>query len=130
MSETINPALTVYYDGACPLCAAEIAHYRKQKGAERLCFRDVAEEAAGPPAPDLTQAQAMARFHARDSDGLLLSGAAAFAAVWGLLPRWRWAARLAALPGALAVLEAGYRLFLPVRPALAALVQGFRRKRA
>jgi predicted DCC family thiol-disulfide oxidoreductase YuxK len=58
----------------------------------------------------------MERFHVRARNGELLSGAAAFIEVWARLPRWRWAARAAALPGAIATLELGYRLFLPVRP--------------
>ena len=38
--------------------------------------------------------------------------------VWGRWPGGRGAARLARLPGMLAVLEAGYRMFLPLRPGL------------
>ena len=58
----------------------------------------------------------MERFHVRASDGRVLSGAAAFVEVWTRLPKWRWAARAAALPGVLTTLEFGYRMFLPVRP--------------
>ena len=58
----------------------------------------------------------MKRFHVRASDGRVLTGAAAFVEVWARLPRWRWVARAASLPGALIALEWGYRLFLPVRP--------------
>ena len=72
-------------------------------------------------AVDLTKQQAMKRFHVRANNGLLLSGAAAFVAVWSTLPRWRLAARLAALPGILRILEVAYRLFLPVRPAVSGL---------
>ena len=46
---------------------------------------------------------------------------AAFVEVWSRLPGWRWAARAATLPGALAVLEWGYRMFLPVRPFISRL---------
>ena len=113
-------SLTVYFDGGCPLCQAEINHYRKQEGAGEICFLDVSisEEKL---AKDLTKEQAMKRFHVRGNDGSLLSGAAAFVAVWSTLPRWKWAARLAALPGRLMILEIACRLFLPVRPILSSL---------
>lgn len=113
-------SLTVYFDGACPLCQAEINHYRKQEGACTIYFMDVSrsEETI---ATDLTKQQAMMRFHVRGDDGLLLSGAEAFVAVWSTLPRWRLAARLGALPRILKILEVAYRLFLPVRPAASKL---------
>ena len=65
----------------------------------------------------------MRRFHVRASDGRLLSGAAAFVEVWTRLPRWRWAARAASLPGALIALECGYGIFLPVRPLISRLLK-------
>ncbi len=112
---TETPPATLYFDGACPLCRAEIGYYRRQDQAGALCFVDVSNPDAATP-EGVTQAGAMARFHVRAGDGRVLSGAAAFVAVWALLPGWRWAARAAAVPGAVTVLELGYRLFLPVRP--------------
>jgi predicted DCC family thiol-disulfide oxidoreductase YuxK len=108
---------TIYYDGACPLCSLEIDHYRKQTGAEALQFVDVSGAAAAT-GDDLSKADALKRFHIRTSDGALVSGAAAFIEVWRQLPRWAWAARVAALPGVLPVLEVMYRGFLLVRPSI------------
>jgi predicted DCC family thiol-disulfide oxidoreductase YuxK len=108
----------VYFDGSCPLCRAEIGHYRRHDESGALRFVDVSRAGAALP-PGLGRQQAMARFHVLAGDGRLLSGAEAFAAVWRRLPRWRWVARAAALPGAMAALELGYRLVLPVRPAIA-----------
>ena len=115
--------LTVYFDGACPLCRAEIDHYRAQDGADRICFQDLTAvdsdpEGTGRLAPGLTTEQALARFHVRLSDGKLVSGAAAFVTIWRQLPRWQWAARIASLPGITLLLELAYRLFLPIRPVL------------
>lgn len=106
---------TVFFDGSCPLCRAEIGYYHRQDQAGALCFVDVSDPGAVTP-EGITQRRAMDRFHVRASDGSVLSGAAAFVEVWTRLPKWRWAARAASLPGGLAALELGYRMFLPVRP--------------
>lgn len=118
-----RPELTVYYDGACPLCRAEIDHYRRCRGAEAVAFVDVSARGA-PTAlgPDLTCEAALARFHVREVDGRLLSGAEAFARLWRVLPGWRWLGRLVATPLVLSLAEAAYRAFLPLRPRLARLV--------
>jgi predicted DCC family thiol-disulfide oxidoreductase YuxK len=117
-----KPAATVYYDGSCPICNAEIGHYRKRKGSEALCFLDISDPSA-EPGPDLNRDEAMARFHVRKADGTLVSGAAAFVILWRNLPAWRWAARLSAVPGVRFALEQAYRLSLFVRPALSRAVR-------
>lgn len=113
--------LTVYFDGACPLCSIEIAHYKRQTGAEALRFVDVSDPTSDP-GPDLPREAAMKRFHVRKPDGELTSGARGFTLIWRALPRWRWAARLAALPGVTPSLELAYRTFLPIRPYLSRLI--------
>ena len=113
--ESQLPKSTVYFDGSCSLCRAEIGYYRCKDQYSALCFVDISETGGIPP-DGITQESAMKRFHVRASDGRVLSGAAAFVEVWTRLPRWRWAARAASLPGALIALEWGYRIFLPVRP--------------
>ena len=115
--ESQLPKSTVYFDGSCPLCRAEIGYYQRKDQYSALCFVDISEPGGIPP-EGITQERAMKRFHVRASDGRVLSGAAAFVEVWTRLPRWRWAARLAGLPGVTPLLEVSYRLFLPIRPYL------------
>jgi predicted DCC family thiol-disulfide oxidoreductase YuxK len=112
------PALTVWYDGACPLCIREIALMRRLDRRNAIAFVDVAPENA--PCP-IDRQLLLARFHAREADGSVLDGAAAFAAMWRTIPLLR-PLGLAARNGiVLRVLERLYRLFLKVRPRLQAL---------
>ncbi|WP_438991797.1 thiol-disulfide oxidoreductase DCC family protein [Lentibacter sp.] len=115
------PELTVYYDGNCPLCSLEIDHYKRQSGAEALCFVD-ASSLTADLGGDLGRDTALSRFHVRNAKGELLSGARGFVAIWSVLPRWRWAAGFARWPAVTPLLELAYRGFLPLRPWLARIL--------
>ena len=114
------PALTVLYDGACPLCRREISVYRDLKSLDpdaAVCYKDISD-AAVPLPPGTTRMQLLARFHVQRQDGELLSGAQAFLALWTALPGWRWLALVGRIPGAVWLMERIYVLFLRWRPAL------------
>ena len=113
-------ALTVLYDGACPLCRREIAVYRDLQPLQPglpVCFADISNTAEPLPS-GTTREQLLARFHVQGRDGQLLSGAQAFLALWAALPGWRWLALAGRLPGAGWMMEGMYRLFLRWRPML------------
>lgn len=113
----------VFYDGACPLCRAEIELYRRS-GAD-VQFTDVSGEGA-PPA-EINREMALKRFHMRRGDGQLVSGAAAFAQLWKATPGWRWLGHLAALPPFVWIGEGLYRGFLVMRPLLQGVARGLMR---
>lgn len=106
--------LLVWYDGACPLCRREIALMRRLDHRGAIDFVDVAQPMVACP---LDRATLLARFHARE-DGTVLSGAAAFAAMWRAIPLLRPLGLAARSPAVLWLLERGYRAFLRRRPAL------------
>ena len=64
----------------------------------------------------------LARFHARE-DGRMLSGAAAFAAMWRAIPMLRPLGLVARNRLMLAILERAYVRFLKLRPGLQRLVR-------
>jgi predicted DCC family thiol-disulfide oxidoreductase YuxK len=148
--------VTVWYDGACPLCLAEIGLVRRLDRAGAIAFVDAraisdhvdtgwSEEIAtkqdarapirvhrsglGSSAADaapncpLSREALLARFHAQERDGPLVSGAAAFAAMWRAIPilaPFGHAARFGPIGW---VFERLYRVFLRFRPRLQALAR-------
>lgn len=97
----------------------EIALMRRLDGAKRIAFVDVNEGSSSCP---IDRADLLARFHAQEPGRPLVSGAAAFAAMWRAIPLLAPAGHLARLPPVLWVLERCYRAFLRVRPRLQAWI--------
>ncbi|WP_233253672.1 thiol-disulfide oxidoreductase DCC family protein [Limnohabitans sp. 2KL-1] len=106
--------LTVMFDGSCPLCQREIGLYRSLTPLQPVVWVDVSQAELTAP----VRAQLMARFHVQQSNGQMLSGAAAFVALWLHMPGWRWLGRLGRLPGMTPLMEWVYRAFLTIRPGL------------
>ncbi len=104
----------VWFDGDCPLCRREIALMRRLDRRGAIRFQDVAQRDGVCP---IDRAELLARFHARE-DGRMLSGAAAFAAMWRAIPVLRPLGILARNRRVLALLERLYLAFLKMRPAL------------
>ncbi|MXO71991.1 thiol-disulfide oxidoreductase DCC family protein [Alteraurantiacibacter buctensis] len=107
--------VTVWHDSQCPLCRREIALLRRLDRRGSISFVDL-HGAEGQSCP-VSRQEALARFHALE-DGRLLSGAAAFAAMWRAIPLLRPLGLLARNRRVLALLEAMYLRFLTVRPRL------------
>ncbi len=113
---------SVYFDGSCPLCRREIAYYQRLRSRCTIDWIDVSRPVDCGDA--LSCEQALRRFHVRDTEGTLLSGAAGFAALWRQLHGWRWLGHVVAVPPLLWMAEGAYRLFLPLRPRLQRWVAG------
>lgn len=119
-NNTSSRAVTVWYDGACPLCLREIALMRRLDRRGAIAFVDVSTPDSVCP---IDRRDLLARFHAREN-GVMLSGAAAFAAMWRAIPALKplgWAARNRVVLGALEWL---YLRFLVLRPRLQKMVAG------
>lgn len=115
----MTPALTIWYDGGCPLCLREIALMRRLDKNARIAFVDLTGQAACP----MDRTLMLARFHATLPDGTILSGAAAFAAMWREIPVLRPLGLLARNRSVLWLLERAYLVFLKIRPALQRLAR-------
>lgn len=101
-----DPPVRVWFVGGCPPC---------RRGA--IAFVDVSEAVAGCP---VERAELLRRLHAQEAGRSVVSGAAAFAAVWRAVPLLRPFGLMAQCPPDLSLLEAACTAFLRVRPALQA----------
>jgi predicted DCC family thiol-disulfide oxidoreductase YuxK len=98
----------VLYNDACPICRAEIRHYRTRAEAAQapLVFDDL--NVADLGGWRMTADQARRRMHARLPDGTIVSGVEAFALIWERLPGYGWLARIVRLPGLRGLADLAY----------------------
>jgi predicted DCC family thiol-disulfide oxidoreductase YuxK len=117
--------LIVWFDGGCALCRQEIDLMRRLDRGRRISFLDVSDETTVCP---LDRKALLARFHAQE-DGRVLSGAAAFAAMWRAIPVLRPLGLAAKSSWFLAGLEKLYRVFLCIRPRLQSWARALENRR-
>ena len=143
--------LTVWYDGACPLCIREISLFARLDKAKHIAFVDLttlvslslarsssiahidtdtdvaAGASAGAAVCPMDTKLMLERFHATiHVTGQTVSGAAAFAAMWSVIPYIRpIGIFVSANPRVLNVLEKLYVLFLKVRPSMQTLARRY-----
>lgn len=113
------PRVTVWYDSECPLCIREIAFMRRLDRRGAIDFVDANRSGACP----VDRRELLARFHAQEEGQPLVSGAAAFAAMWRSIPALRPLGRIARWRPVLWGLETAYRGFLYFRPTLQRLTR-------
>jgi len=105
------PRPTVFYDGGCPLCSREIAHYRRLDHNANLRWVDITRDREALGAYGLDLETAMQRFHVLDARGHWKAGAWGFDEMWAHLPRYRWLSKFLRLTRALPLLDRLYALF-------------------
>lgn len=105
------PRPAVFFDGGCPLCMQEIAHYRRLDREEQIQWVDITRRPDQLAAHGLSLYTAMARFHVLDSRGIWQTGAWGFNEMWSHLPYYRWLARLLTALRLIPLLDKAYTGF-------------------
>jgi predicted DCC family thiol-disulfide oxidoreductase YuxK len=107
----VKPLLTLYYDGLCPICVAEMTRLRRWNTAGRLAFVDISMPGFDPASLRVDMAALDREMHAvQRSSGRLLVGIDAILASYTLVERGWMVAPLRVKmlrPG----LAAAYRVF-------------------
>jgi predicted DCC family thiol-disulfide oxidoreductase YuxK len=94
------PGLSVLFNGSCPVCRREIAHYQRlaAQGGASIAWCDISRDDAALHRAGADAETARRRLHVIDEQGRVLAGVPAFAAIWVRLPRYRWLAGLVRQP--------------------------------
>lgn len=113
-------AMTLYFESACPLCAAEIHMLAARNRRQLLRFVDLSQPDAALPCT-VVCAQALEKIHAVLDDGHTLVGVPVFAEAYRRadLPLLAW---LFSRPWLCWLLEPAYALFARHRASVSALV--------
>ncbi len=111
------PKLTLFYDGACPLCQAEILFLSGRNHANLLEFIDINSEKYDPLKVGVSCEQALAAMYGQYADGTLINGPAVFPEAYrrANLPTLAWLFSRETVQPAL---QMGYQFFAKNRHAI------------
>jgi predicted DCC family thiol-disulfide oxidoreductase YuxK len=84
--------LTLFYDGACPLCQAEILFLSGRNQANLLDFVDIHSEQFDPEKVGVSCEAALAAMYGQFASGILIQGVSVFPEAYrrANLPRMAW----------------------------------------
>jgi len=102
---------TLFFDGECPLCSREVAHYRALDRRDQIRWVDISREPDALVELGIDRSAAMHRLHAVDEMGRVVSGMTAFVAVWRQLPGYRHLAGFVERFGLVSALDWFYARF-------------------
>ncbi|MEM1076783.1 MAG: DUF393 domain-containing protein [Pseudomonadota bacterium] len=99
MDQETASRTSVLYNANCPVCSYEINHYADYSRSSALPIEfDDLNDAALLGRWGLDEDTAARRLHVL-KDGEVTAGIPAFLVLWKDMPRYRWLARVVALPG-------------------------------
>ncbi len=104
---------TMFFDGGCPLCSREVAHYRRLDRGDCIHCVDITKQLETLLEYGIAYGTAMERLHAVDQNGQIVSGVPAFVTIWRQIPGYPHLARIVEGLGLVPV-----RDWLPTRFAL------------
>lgn len=79
----------VFYDDKCPLCSKEINHYRKLKTSHPIKWIPIFQEEKLIQQYGFSKEDLLERLHVVRGDGVVVTGASAFATIWHSIKWYR-----------------------------------------
>jgi len=101
----------VFYDDLCPLCSKEINHYQKLQTHHPIKWIPIHKDKCTVENFGFSKNTLLERLHVVRGDGVIVTGASAFATIWYSIERYRWLGKLAYTLHLIPVLEFFYKRF-------------------
>jgi predicted DCC family thiol-disulfide oxidoreductase YuxK len=114
----MNKKLTIYYDGACYLCDAEINLYRVKDKRELLNFVDISNSDFDAGKLGLDFEEINQYFHVQLPNGEFIKGLEAFREIWKRLPSYNWLYQFSSNGFINRLMRFFYKAFVKIRPYL------------
>ena len=111
--------LRIFFDGACPVCAREIAWYLRKDRAGRLEPVDISDAEFDAQPYGISQGEFLYELHVIDRAGHVFRGVEAFRAIWRAFPSsttYRLLGEVLGLPVVNPLARLGYKVFARLRP--------------
>jgi len=115
--------LTVFYDGFCPLCSAEINQLRAYDHDVKITFEDIHAPDFVKRYPYIDQVEANRILHGQLSNGDMIYGLDVTYQAWKAVGKHRWLAILR-WPGIKLLADISYRFFAGHRNVISSLIMG------
>ncbi len=113
------PEVSLFWDGACPLCRREIQYYKWLDTEKRVDWVDIQTQPERLAVHGVPLEVALARIHGTDRRGTLVQGVPAFLAVWEVLPYWNVLPPIVrTFPFAMPLVDAAYSWWAKRRPGI------------
>jgi predicted DCC family thiol-disulfide oxidoreductase YuxK len=121
LKTTDLPRLTLFFDGKCPLCQAEIVFLSRRNQAGLLAFVDINSDLYDERVVGVSCSQALAEMYGQFANGALIKGPAVFSEAYRRagLPALAWVLSRKTLAPLLAL---GYRFFAKHRHRISKLI--------
>ena len=118
-----DTALTIFYDGRCPLCAAEMKQLRQLDHAGKLRLEDINRPDFKQRFPHIDPVAADRVLHGQWTNGTLIYGLDVTQQAWALVGRHQWL-KLLRLPLVRWFADFGYLFFARYRRQISRLLTG------
>lgn len=115
--------LSIFYDGGCPLCVAEMDHLKRLDNAGKIAFEDICAADFNARFPRVDRQQADRILHGELGDGEMIYGLDVTYSAWALVGKRHWVAILR-WPLFKQLAQLGYLFFARYRHQISRLLTG------